>query len=194
MIPAGEGRRALDLGCGPGRFSSILAARGWRVTAVDTDSQNVAQAAQYGDARLGDAITVLKTLDSGAYGLVLALELIEHMPVSHAMELLQDVARVLGPKGEVIVSTPNRHSPEGLGGYYWGERVRGWGKWNAWDPTHVHIYTSGEAIGLVRRCFDVRNVTGYWYEGYRVKLPLLSSDSFPMNRLGFNVLIRGVRA
>jgi 2-polyprenyl-3-methyl-5-hydroxy-6-metoxy-1,4-benzoquinol methylase len=196
IMPPGQGKRAIDLGCGPGYFSCELATRGWETLSVDTDSKNIANAKKYAhDARQGDALSVLKELQEDHYDLVLALEIIEHMPKTHGMSLLAAIRRVLKPGGKLILSTPNRYSPEGLGGYYWGEKIRGWGKWTAYDPTHIHIYSSSEILGVLGAGgFAVEKITGYFYEGRlpligRWKLPLTKSTAFPLNRFGFNIIL-----
>jgi 2-polyprenyl-3-methyl-5-hydroxy-6-metoxy-1,4-benzoquinol methylase len=196
LIPTGEQGMALDLGCGSGYFSRILSERNWSVMAIDTDPENVERAREFAkEADLADAISGLSRLPEGRFGLALALEIIEHMPRSHGERLLREVLRVLEPGGRLLLSTPNRCSPEGLGGYYWGEKIRGWGRWNAWDDTHVEIYSARGILRLVRTCgFIVERVTGYWYEGNlpligRWRLPLRQSGMFPMNRLGFNTVL-----
>ena len=94
-----------------------------------------------------------------------------------------------------MLSTPNRLSLEGLAGYYWTEKNRGKAVWKAWDPTHVHIYTSFEIIRLLRsKGFEVQRATGYDYHlplprlG-RVKLFASRSSAFPLNRFGFNLIL-----
>ena len=119
------------------------------------------------------------------------------MPKPIGKKLLMEIIRILKPHGGLIISTPNRYSPEGLGDYYWGERIRGWERWTAWDSTHVHIYSSSEILRLLKTTgFAVDRVTGYYYEGRlpfigRWKLPLTKSAMFPLNRLGFNVIVEG---
>jgi len=196
LIPSGQGRSAIDIGCGPGYFSRELSGKGWRTTAIDTDIQNIESARNYAYAtHLGDASSVLSKLPENQYELVLSLEIVEHMPKSHGKHLLTEIIRVLTPHGSLIISTPNRFSPEGLGGYYWGEKIRSWGKWAAWDSTHVHIYSSLEILQLLKtRGFAMDRIIGYHYEGKlpvigRWKLPLVKSTMFPVNRIGFNIII-----
>lgn len=195
-IGAGQGRHALDLGCGPGAFTRILSENGWHVTAVDTDPGNLAHAQPFAASlREGDVLSVLATTPAASFDLVLTLELIEHMPEEQGRDLLRHVKRVLRPGGTLLLSTPNRWSVEGLGGYYWGERIRRWQRWDAWDSTHVRIYSSREILRAMRTAgFDVESVTGYWYRGHvpllgRWTLPLSVSRRWPMNRLGFNVIV-----
>jgi 2-polyprenyl-3-methyl-5-hydroxy-6-metoxy-1,4-benzoquinol methylase len=193
LIPLGHGRHALDLGCGPGFYSRILAEKGWVVTSVDLEETNIAAAARFAHRTIaGDVLAVLPALPDNTFDLVLALELIEHMP--QGARLPQEVLRVVRPEGLLIISTPNRLSPEGLGGYYWGEKIRGWGKWNAWNDTHVKIYTSFEFLGLLERFgWTIQKVVGYWYYGLLPlgvwwTLPVSSTPRFPLNRFGFNTI------
>jgi len=196
LIPSGYGKRAIDIGCGPGYFSRELSNKGWRTSSVDTDSENIESAKEHAhETHLGDALSVLPELPVNHYDLALSLEIIEHMPKAHGENLLKGIFRVLKPGSRLIISTPNKLSPEGLGGYYWGEKIRGWGKWDAFDPTHVHIYSSPEILQLVKSSgFSVNKIIGYYYEGTlpligRWKLPLVKSTMFPLNRIGFNIIL-----
>jgi 2-polyprenyl-3-methyl-5-hydroxy-6-metoxy-1,4-benzoquinol methylase len=196
MIPEGQGRAALDIACGPGYFSKMLSERGWRTTGIDSDRQNVESARSHAsEVHLGDAISVLSKQPRGHYDFVLALEIIEHMSEQQGKTLLEGIRRVMRPVGTLVISTPNRFSLEGFKGYYWGEKLKG-KKWAAWDRTHVHIYSSREIIGLVKKCrFSVQGITGYWYTDAlplvgHFRPPLLKSKHFPLNRIGFNIIVK----
>ena len=196
LIPLGHCKSAIDIGCGPGYFSKVLSDKNWQTVAIDTDSKNIENAAKNAiETHLGDAMSVLTKLPENNYGLVLALEIIEHMPKARAELLLKQIIRVLMPNGRLIISTPNRFSPEGLGGYYWGEKIRRQGRWYAWDKTHVYIYSSCEIVRLLRDVgFYIDRVTGYHYEGRlpligRWGLPIVKSTIFPLNSIGFNVIL-----
>jgi 2-polyprenyl-3-methyl-5-hydroxy-6-metoxy-1,4-benzoquinol methylase len=196
LIPNGAGARALDVGCGPGFYSKLLADRGFQVTSVDTDPANLQSAARFAAETLqGDAVEVTAALPAGRYDFAILLEIIEHMPRSRGETLVERVHRALAPGGRLLLSTPNRYSLEGLAGYYWTEKLRGKAVWKAWDPTHVHIYSSFEIIALLRaRGFAVERATGY---DYQVPLPglgrrglgLSRAGVFPLNRFGFNLIL-----
>jgi ubiquinone biosynthesis O-methyltransferase len=195
IVPYGNGRLALDVGCGPGFFSKLLAKRGWVVTGVDTDESNLVSAKRYAaETHLGDAVEVLANLAANRYDLVIAFEIIEHMPKARGELLLKQINRLLSPNGQLLISTANRYSLEGLGGYYWSERIRG-ERWTAWDVTHVYIYTSPEILRLLKSCgFAIKLVTGYYYGGRfpfieRLELPFKASNVFPLNRVGFDILV-----
>lgn len=190
LIPPGHGRPALDLGCGSGFYTRMLVEKGWRPTVVDLEDANIAAAARFAHRTItGDVLAVLPTLGDNSFDLVLALEVIEHIPQGGSLP--QEIRRVVRPGGVLIISTPNRLSPEGLGGYYWGEKIRGWGRWTAWNDTHVKIYTSFELLRLLEHSgWNIERVVGYWYHGQlplgvQWALPIQSTSRFPLNRFGF---------
>ncbi len=195
MIPDGQNKNAIDIGAGPGYFSSILKSRNWKTTAIDTDPENIENLKKIiNQAILGDAISELSHLEPDSYDLVLALELIEHMPRELGEKLLKLIYKTLVPGGALLISTPNKLSPEGLGGYYVEEKLRG-KKWYAWDHTHIYIYSSFEIIRLLKSFgFSVSRVTGYWYEGdlpfgIHWRLPIESTARAPFNVFGYNIII-----
>ena len=195
-IPETEHGLALDIGCGVGHYTRILNQKGWRTTAIDSDSSNIEAAKDYAsETHVDDAISVLQRLPANQYDLALLLEIVEHMPKQLAETLLTETCRVLKHGGLLLLSTPNKISPVGIGHYYWGEKIRGWPKWYAWDRTHEHIYSSFEIIKLVKKFrFTVEKVAGYWYQGYlpligKWKLPILLSRHWPLNRFGFKIIL-----
>lgn len=175
----------------------MLAAKGWKTTAIDTDWQNIESAKRYAvEVHLDDAIGALLKMPENSYELALASEIIEHIPKAHGEILLKNIAKILKPKGILIISTPNKYSPEGLGQYYWGEKIRRWEKWEAWEPTHVHIYSSLEILRLLKSCgFALDKIIGFHYEGGlpivgKWRLPFEKFAIFPFNRLGFNIIMK----
>jgi 2-polyprenyl-3-methyl-5-hydroxy-6-metoxy-1,4-benzoquinol methylase len=185
-----NGRVALDLGCGSGYVSRLLADRGWAVTAVDIDAGNIERtSARVTKAIHGDALSVCRSLSSSSFNLVCGFELIEHVSRDDGVALLAECARICRNTASLLLSTPNRMSPEGLYGYYYGELLRGT-RWNAWDTTHQYIYSSVELLRILRELgWRVDAIVGYYYDG-RISLPLKSSRRFPLNRFGFNTLVR----
>jgi 2-polyprenyl-3-methyl-5-hydroxy-6-metoxy-1,4-benzoquinol methylase len=196
MIPAGQAKRAIDVGCGPGYFSKVLSNKGWTTTAIDTSSVNIESAKTYAaETHEGDAISVLSKIPSSHYDFAISLEVIEHMPKRLGQKLIEQLSRVLKRDGKLVISTPNKLSPEGLGEYYWGEKVLG-RTWNAWDSTHVYIYSSWEIVRVLKTSgLAVDQITGYYYKGRLPvigywSLPMKSSSVFPFNRLGFDIILK----
>jgi 2-polyprenyl-3-methyl-5-hydroxy-6-metoxy-1,4-benzoquinol methylase len=122
-------------------ISRMLTASGWSVTAVDLHPDNVNRAApRVARAIQGDGVTVAKSLPAGSFGIITALELIEHIePREQRNELLREIRRVAQPGATLLLSTPNRMSPDGLYGYYYLQLMRG-RPYKAWDDNHTYIY------------------------------------------------------
>lgn len=106
------GSLALDLGCGCGYGSSLLAAHGAQVLGVDISAEAVAYAtAHYGGAHrvflAGDLDGIgLRGVNVPGLRLITALEVLEH--VERDADLLQWCYELLTPGGALIVSAPNR--------------------------------------------------------------------------------------
>lgn len=108
------GQEILDLGCGSGGTSLMLAERGANVSALDANSARIEklreQAKAYGvDFRIdtGDATEIPAGDD--VFDWVILQDVIEHLPEPEAA--LAEVSRVLKPNGRIYLSTPNRWSP-----------------------------------------------------------------------------------
>ena len=112
---AGEGLRALDLGCAAGRNSALLAEAGAEVWAVD-GSEAMVEATR---ARLAPTLGTeearrrvlhrrmddLGALEDGAFDLVVALGVLQNAASSAEWErTLGEVARVLAPGGTCLVA------------------------------------------------------------------------------------------
>ena len=103
------GRRVLDLACGTGYGSAILADVAAAVTGVDISataiaSARIAHARSNLTFRVADCFNL--PFDDGSFDVVVANEMIEHVADHDA--LLHEVRRILLPGGLLLVSTPNK--------------------------------------------------------------------------------------
>ncbi|KAG5190554.1 S-adenosyl-L-methionine-dependent methyltransferase [Tribonema minus] len=109
------GRTCLDVGCGGGLLSESLARLGGNVKGIDPSPENVAVAAEHA---LGDPLTrgiayeaaaaedLVDRGESGAYDLVCALEVVEH--VTDVSAFIGSLAALVKPGGHLVMSTINR--------------------------------------------------------------------------------------
>ncbi len=105
------GKDVLDLACGEGYGSELLARTARSVLGVDISQEAVDHAAQtYARAHLsfqqGSADAIPAPDD--AFDLVVSFETIEHVPEEVQQAFLREVRRVLRPGGVFLVSTPDR--------------------------------------------------------------------------------------
>jgi SAM-dependent methyltransferase len=134
---AAAGRSVLDVGCGTGYGTAVMAAAGAaRCTGVDVAEEAVAQARERFGADgvefvRGDA-TALPFGDA-EFDLVTCFEVIEHVGEQRAV--IAELARVLRPGGVMLISSPNRDRyPPG-------------------NPFHVRELTPAELKALLTESF-----------------------------------------
>jgi SAM-dependent methyltransferase len=128
-----RGDRALDLGCGAGSFTAILATAGASVVGVEVAEAALARArAEHPelDFRLAPFDGPLP-FDEAEFDLVWASEVLEH--VADTERWLREVARVLAPGGRLLVTTPN-HPRAALA-------LRGIEPYSEPFGDHLHLYT-----------------------------------------------------
>lgn len=125
----GTGRRAVELGCGYGYVTELLARQGYEVTGVDVSAHAIARARREVRAP-GARFEVWDAAEppDGASGvdLVVALEVLEHLEDPDAA--LARWGDLLVPGGTLVCTTPNRNGPQNR---YWR------------DPTHVSVRSEG---------------------------------------------------
>lgn len=134
------GHDVLDVACGEGYGSALLAEAARHVTGVDLDAAAIAHAAaKYARPNLrflaGSATAV--PLENAAVDLVVSFETIEHLAQHEAM--LAEIRRVLRPGGWLLISSPDRRE------YTEAAHYR--------NPFHVKELDAAEFAALLGRHF-----------------------------------------
>jgi len=128
-----SGKRVLDAGCGAGYGSAELVKSALSVTGVDIAAEAVGFAREHyrlPNLHFEQASCTALPHRNAAFDLVVAFEVIEHLPDWRAF--LVEVRRVLTPGGHFIVSTPNKR-------YYAESRARA-----GPNPFHAHEFDFAE--------------------------------------------------
>lgn len=99
LVPDGEGRRALDLGCREGNQTRWLRGRGYDVVSIDVEKV-------FEDAQVVDANAPLPFANDH-FDLVWSSEVIEHLEDPRAT--IEELRRITKPGGEIILTTPNSY-------------------------------------------------------------------------------------
>lgn len=135
-----SGKRVLDVACGEGYGSHLLAEKAMSVVGIDLDAEAVAHAhAKYNrpnlEFRQGNCNFL--PLPDASIDLTVSFETLEHHAEHDAM--LAELRRVLAPDGVLLISTPDRH-------HYSDERHYA-------NPFHVKELYADEFRRLILRHF-----------------------------------------
>ena len=135
------GDRALDLGCGAGEFTAVLAAAGARTVGADVASTALRRARARHPELEFRLIQIDGPLpfDDDAFELVWASEVIEH--VADTARWLSEVRRVLVPRGRLLVTTPSHGRLRLLLG--------GVERFSEPLGDHLHLYTRASLSALL---------------------------------------------
>jgi SAM-dependent methyltransferase len=139
------GRRVVDVACGEGYGSALLAPDASEVIGVDIDPRAVAHAVaryQAGNLRFAVGSATALPLADAAVDAVVSFETIEHLPQQAQAAMIAEFARVLSPRGVLVLSSPNRPQYSDARGYR--------------NPFHLHELDRGELDTLLRAPFPVR--------------------------------------
>ncbi len=113
-LAPGHGARVLDVGCGSGRLSELLADRGAAVHSLDIGHDSLVRAARRLGGRkdvrfvLGDVYRL--PFDDASFDAGIVSEVLEHL--DSPAEALGELARVVRPNGVLILSAPWRETIE----------------------------------------------------------------------------------
>jgi len=96
--------RALEVGCGTGYLSRLLQRdRGWRLVPLDYSREGLAYARAQGVELAVQADMRALPFPVGAFELVLAIDVLAHLPPGDERQAAQELARVLQPGGVLVV-------------------------------------------------------------------------------------------
>ena len=139
--------RVLEVGCGEGYGTAVLAGPADTVLGLDYDPTTVAHAAAtYPQAHFVRANLAALPVPSASFDLVATLQVIEH--VWNHPEFVHECRRALRPGGRLLVTTPNRLT------FTPGSDV-------PVNPFHTKEFTAAELAELITRCgFVVDDVLG----------------------------------
>jgi 2-polyprenyl-3-methyl-5-hydroxy-6-metoxy-1,4-benzoquinol methylase len=141
------GKAVLDIACGEGYGSAMLASSAARVTGVDIAPEAVAHAqARYraGNLEFRQGACEAVPLPDASVDVVVSFETIEHHDQHDAM--MREIKRVLKPGGALVMSSPDKLE------YSVRPQYR--------NPHHVRELTRGEFAGLLRAFFRNHAIYG----------------------------------
>lgn len=115
----------VDLGCGRGEWLELLRERGYQARGVDMNPVMLDDSMAHGlDVVEADALTYLRSLPDASAAAITSMHLVEHLPQTILIQLLDEAMRVLKPGGLLALETPNP------------ENITVGTCWFYMDPTH----------------------------------------------------------
>jgi SAM-dependent methyltransferase len=137
------GKRVLDVACGEGYGSALLAGVASAVTGIDIDAGAIAHArASYAalpGVRFEQGSATALPLPNASVDAVVSFETIEHLPRADQPQLLAEIARVLTDDGVLVMSAPNPAE------YSTAQNYR--------NPFHLHEPDRAELVALLGNAF-----------------------------------------
>jgi SAM-dependent methyltransferase len=116
----------LDAGCGRGEFLRACRDAGVEAQGVDVNERSIADLKQRGfNVAVAAVPDCFAPIDPAALGSILAMHVVEHLPVDALIALFREAARVLTPGGLLMIETPNAESILVSASDFWR------------DPTHL---------------------------------------------------------
>ncbi|MGH2850869.1 MAG: class I SAM-dependent methyltransferase, partial [Solirubrobacteraceae bacterium] len=102
----GRGARVIDVGCGEGWFAGALAEAGWSAVGVEVAEEPLRRARErFPGVEFVLAGETSLPFAEGSFDVAWLGEVLEH--VRDGIGLLGEVARVIGPDGRLVISTPD---------------------------------------------------------------------------------------
>ena len=111
-VVGSPGLRVLELGFGNGGLMKYLRSEGWNVIGTEVNDRLLDRAKARGfDVRHAEA---MGSFPDASFDLVLAFDVLEHVPQEALPSLLNEVRRLLADGGTFLARFPNGDSPLGL--------------------------------------------------------------------------------
>ena len=159
-----EDKNVIDVGCGEGYGPSILAGRAQKVLGVDIAPEVVGHAAgQYGTKNLSFRVMDVNRLElpPQSFDLAVSLQVVEHL--ADVSGYFAEIARILGPEGVALLSTPNRLTISA-------------GSDKPINPWHLREYTPEEFRDALGVHFETVEIKGLFHARWlklNEKIPLV---------------------
>ncbi len=124
------GARVLEIGFGNGSFLGYARFKEWKVSGIEINEVLVTKAREAGYDVFNNELT-LKNFEVNTFDLVIAFDVLEHIPQDKLREFILDVKAILKPDCCFLARFPNGDSPFGL-------------RYQNGDVTHLTALGSGK--------------------------------------------------
>jgi 2-polyprenyl-3-methyl-5-hydroxy-6-metoxy-1,4-benzoquinol methylase len=144
-----SGIRALDVGCGTGRWSEFMLSRGWKPYGIDLGRQALLYAANtWPEISFACGMLPWLCFAEESFGLAVSVTVLQHIPHDQQQESVGAIFRVLKPGGYLIVcETIDTRDPSK---HIFGNTFKGWSNIFKQAGFRVVTITGSEYLPQVR--------------------------------------------
>lgn len=168
------GRRVLEVGCGIGNFTTLMAAAGHAITAVDINPDYVAIARDRLKAYPAVSVhcsDVTQAHWPEPFDTVVMLDVLEH--IADDVALLRNLGQCLIPGGTLVLKVP-------AGQWLYGPMDRAIGHYRRYTRRSLaEALSAGGFTGIRQKHFNAVGILGWWVNGR-----LLGRVTPPAEQLG----------
>ncbi len=148
-------KKVLDLGCSGGwMIEEALSQKAKSYTGIDVNKKSITAAKKKyskGIYKVGSAVDI--PFKNNSFGVIMAFDVLEHIPIDTEGVMFSEIFRVLKPKGYLLLSTPQRS--------FWGTLLD-----PAWYFGHRH-YTHQDLKEYCKKSglkLKILNTGGWFWE------------------------------
>ena len=149
-----EKLNVLDVACGEGYGSSLMAENAGRVTGVDISHEAIEHAKKrYNHSNLDyirGSATDLSMFQNETFDAVISFETIEHIDETSQQLFLKEIKRVLKSDGFLIMSTPDKKIYSDLHNYH--------------NEYHIHEFYKDEFVSFLKDQFNFITLFNQYFE------------------------------
>lgn len=147
----GPGKRVLELGCGPGMITRLLASQQCRVTALEMDPQALEAVAQYCETvhacDLNDPAWPAKLAGAEKFEVIVAGDVLEHLVDPWAT--VERLVPLLAQDGHVVISLPHAGHNAVIASLIASDFA--YQPWGLLDRTHIRFFGMHNIQALCER-------------------------------------------
>jgi SAM-dependent methyltransferase len=166
--------RLLDVGCGSGAYLDALSSQSTQMVGVDPSSDHLNKARRRpagSNVYLGQMVAERLAFADDTFSAIILIETLEH--IVDGPTAIVELARVLRPGGQLIVSVPNKLFPVETHSIQIGGKVCG-SRWGTGTPL----------LPLLPRCVRRRFATARLYYSWELR-KLLADRGFLVSRMDY---------
>ena len=155
-----QGKHVLDIACGEGYGSNLLASSARFVNGVDIDQAIIIHASQnYKKENLSFTHGSVEKIpfEANTFDIVVSFETLEH--TTEHISMLKEIKRVLKPEGLLLISTPDKKSYSDIPGYK--------------NPFHKKELYQAEFDKLLRDHFNYHSI---YYQNLHMASLIMNAD------------------